>query len=222
MSLRPQAPAAAAPRPEDRLKTVLQVGMMHETPPPTFPPDPAWWYTPAESIQRQLWWTAQWTPEIRMGEGINSIGELKTMMGQEGLEEDDERMMVMYYAFALDGLERALNALESAEKEERRLFVAQKVVDVLAYRTFLTREASTSRQVHILGPPKALRFFVKTMREGYERYIQMGIGNERIQAAQAEAMQWLIEYDKRDDPFRKTGGRTVRLPTAATWRDIMF
>ena len=209
MSLRPQAPAAAAPRPEDRLKTVLQVGMMHETPPPTFPPDPAWWYTPAESIQRQLWWTAQWKPAIGMGEGINSIGELKTMMGQEGLEEE-ERMMVVHYVAVLGHLEWALNALESAE-EEHRLFPAKSVVNVLAYRTFLTREASSSRQVHILGPPKALRFFVKTMREGYERYIQMGIGNDGIQAAQAEAMQWLIEYDKRDDPFLKPAGRHMNL-----------
>ena len=207
MSLRPQAPAAAAPRPEDRLKTVLQVGMLNETPGVAeSSPDPSWWYAPAESIQRQPWWTADWN-YIRMGEGINSMGELKSMMDQEGLRED-ERMMVVYYVGALGHLEWALNALESAE-EEHRLFAAKSVVDVLAYRTFLTREASTLRQVHILGPPKAFRFFVKTMRKGYERYIEMGIGNERIQAAQAEAMQWLIEYDKRDDPFLKTGGRPM-------------
>ena len=208
MSLRPQAPAAAAPRPEDRLKTVLQVGMLNETPGVAeSSPDPSWWYAPAESIQQQLWWTAPWKPEIRMGEGINSMRELKSMMNQEGLEEG-ERMMVVHYVAALGHLEWALNALESAE-EEHRLFPAKSVVNVLAYRTFLTREASTSRQVHILGPPKALRFFVKTMRKGYERYIQMGIGNDGIQAAQAEAMQWLIEYDKRDDPFLKPAGRPM-------------
>lgn len=208
MSLRPQAPAAAAPRPEDRLKKVLQVGMMNETTGvANSSPEPAWWYAPAESIQQQPWWTAEWNPAIRMGGGINSMGELKSMMDQEGLRED-ERMMVVYYVGALGHLEWALNALESA-KEEHRLFAAKSVVDVLAYRTFLTREASTLRQVHILGPPKAFRFFVKTMRKGYERYIEMGIGNERIQAAQAEAMQWLIEYDKRDDPFLKTGGRPM-------------
>lgn len=210
MSLRPQAPAAAAPRPEDRLKKVLQVGMMHETTGVAeSSPDPSWWYSPAESIQQQLWWTAAWKPEIRMGEEINSIMELKSMIRQEGLEEY-ERMMVIHYHSALGHLEFALNDLGSAE-EEHPLFDAKSVVDVLAYRTFLTREASSSRQVHILGPPKALRFFVKTMRKGYERYIQMGIGNDRIQAAQAEAMQWLIEYDKRDDPFLKRAGRIKNL-----------
>ena len=144
-----------------------------------------------------------------MGEEINSIMELKSMIRQEGLEEY-ERMMVIHYHSALGHLEFALKDLGSAE-EEHPLFDAKSVVDVLAYRTFLTREASSSRQVHILGPPKALRFFVKTMRKGYERYIQMGIGNDRIQAAQAEAMQWLIEYDKRDDPFLKRAGRIKNL-----------
>ena len=199
MSLRPQAPAAAAPRPEDRLKTVLQVGMMQETPGVAeSSPDPSWWSAPAESIQRQPWWTAEWKPEVLP---IGSMKELQDMLGQESLS-GDRRLMVISYLDALQHLDWSLKNLADPEQEKYQLVAAQSALNSFAYRTFLQRDAIP------WGPPNAFAFFVKRMQEGYDVYKRMGAENEQIQAAQLEAMNWLVKYDMSDDPFESSGHRS--------------